>query len=1782
MAMDLGNGVSRTLSAKNRAYAVVVWQANKPPLDSELNLIMQADWERLANKVRSEMPSGFLLDPFQSDADFATNENWSNWLKFGRPSAGETQPVVWANVNGWMVPVSGTALTGDPSNRVNLWAPPTSDARVDLVFLEVWLAQVAPNPSEVNKPSASTVYKYGNAEFGDTNISDDLEDPAIGFETTERVQLQYRLRVFGKGSGLGESVDLSTYPDGLDDPNVLAQGAASAAQVGITWANMKDTLGDAGLWRAGDGDPTNVLGTVDGYSYAIPVAAVFRRNTSAFVARTASGNANQNGALNRNPKVAASATASEDTRTFTAISLTSAIDESATGVVEVDGLSGSGFDNADLDWDNIFLKIGDEVIRIESVSTSTSPGTITIRASGGRGRDGTQAAPHDAGAAIGFFNFRSDAKFADEVHQDDILDLRKGVTPGEWDYQSLLAHNLGKLFANTLKTSYKQSGVSDTEGPLVLEVATLYANGGTAVPNQTEALDGPDGIRTVFSDASVVQSDVSLILAPATGSGGTAVAVADFTSGAGFWGPAAEFVPDGFQSDGGGWDDQTVINLYIGGATGDGGARQTVRDSASNNIVRFLTPREYWASRDEIASSAGVGVSGNQYPCLLRLVSEGWSDPAGADEASSGHPGPLFPLPDFNFERPFIFLGGVVNSDLESSSAEAIAAGSSPTGLSQVRVVGLDFDTAGTWYPTGDVESLSTVGVTETLLHGTRTLFDMLTNGGTDLTGSSSELYLVLTGDTTNAANNGVWRVIGCGTAGYTTESGASAAHMVVERVGEGSSVLVAETGLDMAVRSQFTHTDDGTAAGDAAAVIVLTDLVGAGSGPSSPWKGLITTPSTSQAVLSTTLMYGPSRGGTARVANRVRRLAMSGVDSAELVRESPTAIDATFDSEAGVPDGEIYFPLEPVLAWNRLPSLGLSAPRAPEYGDGAYWGEQRREAEVFVDAGSKTLMIRPYQRTDLTLVRYQATAGATNKFFPSTYTAGDYSGGAVDGGLLFTADADYAYAFPPEFMPRFGRQDIPFHQTSGVTGPVFFGINHLFGDSQTDTDDVFRVVGGAVNASAVESLFFQTGATSGRDYGEYFTLSGSAKGYQARIFEDVNVVSSDMPKGLKGVQLPPFLGIARLYGVYDLREFSGSGAFNSDRVTLSTAPGRPKNLLRTDVDKQTLFIAKGGAEDVTGNAGDHTYVIPSTNIDVRLSGQHVAGETFDDLEFVVECVVFGFGRGFINLNNYIMARRTLPDGTTGTAIAALAEEVSCILPLPLPYNEQLYVTYDRTVYQGDPYMTRDGTTKTTSDYETRLGQIPSSSSVELATAIQQYDSTNDYAQVPTTQNARALEVLASLDFFTTLGTGKVGGRVYKGTLLDVGCLDSPTRIAATSSATPFQAAPRVFTEPQGAGAARASLSLVALQASATSAGESVVIARGDSSETLVSNTDFTGGSASAVASDLASAINSSDFCRRVAAVHAVYRGGDSLTLVSLLPGTEGNETKITLTPKSGQRSVAGLSLALEGPLLGYTRNATTRSNLLGGVDSPMNAKAGSWVVTPGNLAGLTERLPLGILLQDSDFLGEDPLRDGVSSLVVSSTGGSLAPSLISPIQGDQEFGRAQGAGQIAMADGSILQYQAWTLSQPSGTKGFRLYRGGGSAYVLDPTPAGGPLDWSAGALPEGAQPVLKGAILAGRAFLVRNFEEEAYSSSETRSWGGEVQMVVVTQGVLGEGPGVSRAYTLDGQISPTGFGEGLAAADRYRLEGKPMASAHTRTGADPSVALAAFPNVDEAEDDGC
>lgn len=1795
MSEDFGPGVSRTLSAYQRQFLQVIWQEQKPPLDSELNLGAQVSQELLETLSRSSMHSGFLIDPMKSVEDFITSKSYSNRFKLGRPASDVEEPILWANVKGWLVPVCGTlAEDGDVSNVVNLFPPPASDARIDLVFLEVWQARIASNPSTINKPSQSSIWKWGNVLFGGTNITDDLEDPTIGFETTERVQLQYRIRVFGSGAGLGQSVSLSVYPEGLDDPNVLAQGTSTSPVAGYTWTNMRGVLNDPGLWRSGDGDPENDLGTVDGYSYAIPIAAVFRRNTQPFVARTDSGNANQNGALNRNPPAIAITNPAEGAATFGTATLNQALTATTTGVVNVSSLAGSGFDNSELDWDAVFITLGDEIVHLTSVNEGGNTITIAVGSgsSAGRGRFGTQAVPHAIGTELKFYCFRPDGMFADEISPSDIHDLRHAVTSGEWDYNQLLTHNLGKLFSGELRSSYKQSGISDTEGCVVVEIDTLNADSGTPIPNQTESLDGPDGIRTIFSDAAVVQSGVTVILNPETGSPGDPVAVSDFTAGAPIWEVAADFVPSGFQVDGGGWNNGTVINLYIGGADGSSGARETSR--SGQRFMRFVSPKEYWLSGD-------VSETGNRTPFRIRFTGTtddpaegGFTEPATTGESSTLHPGPMYPLPQFNFERPFIVLGGVVNSSLRSTNAEVAT-----TPYEEVIIPGVNFDTAGLWYPTGDIESLDASAVTNSLLYGRRTLYDMLTAGGTDTTGGSSELYVVVTGDTSGDPNNGVFKVVGAGTVGYTLQTGSVSNALRVVGVQQGWAAFTANTGLTIEVRSQYMNTEDGANAstGAAAAVVVLTDLAGVSGGTSNPWRSAslggyaLTLPSPSPIIMDTAILYGPGHSGFARVPEKLDRFAVvNPISSAYLLRQSPAVRDSNFPSQAGVPSDETYYPAQNMQVWNRLPGKGLDAPEIPAggYGDGrGALVEQLRETELLVDNGSKTVVFRPFRKVNMSSVRRDVNTG-TGDLIPAAYP----NSVSVDGAGIFASGGGgytYGYTVPPEYMPRFGRQDIPVYVnvTSPLSAAPFqFGINHLFVDSTSTSGSVFRIIGGKDNSgvAGVTSMLIQTGVTSGLDYAVYGSIPGGGNGYQGRLYQDVNVRSSDLPPGLNGIQLPPFLGLARVYGVYDLREWNGSGAWQADRITPETGGSPPKNLLKTNADKQTLFIVNGGAFDLTGNVNDHTYVIPENALDIRLSGSYISGEEFVDLEYVVECEVFGFARGFINQNNYVLARLHDGNGDLGTAVDALADSVAMVLPTAPPVVE-CYAAYHRPVYQGDPFMTRDGATRVVSDYENRYGQVSVANAFNAGIPIQQYSAAGE--QIPEIPNARSLEILAVMDFYTTLGTGKMSGYIYPGTPTDVAHLEeSVTRLPATNTSNQFQPEVRTFTEGQTT-SPHARLNATLLYSATVTAGDTVVISYGDLSVSLESGVDFDdspGNTVISTAKNLAAAINSNVTLKNLIGLRAEYNEGSvDVTFVAALPGKIGNSIKIGFNPVSGFNWLRFNTSPKIGDV--FSSVFRTRSYLTGGEDVPVNGTRLPIAVTPGKLTGLTERLPLGILLSDFDFLGEDPLRNGSSVLSVKPSGGGQGATRSSPQKDGQEYTRLEGLGQLGLADGSILAYTGYNaVDAPTGVRAFRLNRGGGSAYVLSGAPdlTGGPVDWQVAGFDPATMPVLKGALLAGRAYLVRNYKETAFTLNQTVSHGDEIQMVIITRGILGEGIENREGYAIDGQISPTGYGEGYCAADRYRLEGKPLHPGTSSIGTSPDVSLAPYPTEDPADVNPC
>ena len=1877
-----------------------------------------------------------------------STNSWVNFFELGKaatsstfPAVNELDPIIYANVNGWIIPVTGTRIDA-VTNKVALNPPPTADERIDFVFLEVWRTLVAPNPSTLNKPTATTIWKYGNVEYAGTNEPDDLEDPAIGFETTERVQLQYRIRVFGVGEGLGATTDLYTYPDGLNDPNILGQGAAAAPVAGYTYTNMRDALGDPSLWRAGAGDAASRtdLGTVDGHTYAIPICAVFRRNTNPFTAVVTVGNPNENGGAERTPSARFLPDPRDGAVVLTDATLNGVLLPSATGLVTIADLVGSGLDDPLLfppatQYVVIGTGIDEEIVGITAVNPAGP--TITIST---RGDGDTMAKRHPAGAPVRFYNSRPDGLYSDEIATPDLLDLRRSVTLGEWDHQELLFNALGSLVNNDLRTAFKKAGTgADNAGPVTTEVSYLWANtGGGPVPNHIAQVDGPDAIRTVWSDAAAIQGDVTVIIdnaAPLDANNNTATTwdVNLVTT----WTVGASFVPTGFLNNSvpvTGFKNGSSFFLHIGGNSGDEGARGGFWQVPNPRAVRFVSPQEFWKKEGETSQ---------QNPFRIRFLTERALRPAVEGQLASEHPGPMYPLRSQNFEKPFIVLGGLLNPTLTTTVNETTDLLRNPAGTFEIDV-GFDFDAAGGFFPTGDLESLSVTGVGTPLLRGQRTLFDMLTQGGTDRTGASSEVYIVTWLNTLGPSgfgesNHGAFQVVGAGTAAvtkgstnYTSTDASTATSIVVRPLNQdfdGNAFGLQGGVLNLEFRSQYMNAEDGLGkdAGLAAAVLVLTDIEGVSGGASNPWNpvnlsaaGAITQPVAAKFVIDTTLQWPPSHAAFARIPDDLLRFATRNGGTAYL-RNQLSDVDSTFVTNTGNPTNERFYDFSQIQTWNRLPSLGADAPDAPNYGGNIVGSsEQDRDAELFLDKGSKTVIFRPFVGRNM-LLQTQQTAANPSLIGTLNYTVAPIV--AKDGAAIFTPLMTLGFPVPPEYMPRFGRQDIPYHIRVSDTDPFMPGINHLFTDQTDDTESVFNVIGGEDNTTGgnqVTPILFTTFGGLGAVYTERATLGAPAQPcYIGRKFSSTKIVSSDLGVGMSGIELPPYLGIARLYGVYEYQDYIAKigaasplqGAHLVDRITPIADP--PTNLLRTGATKQTLFIRQDGAQDRTGETGDHTYIVPDSAIDISLIPTFADGNTFDTFDYVVECVVFGFSKNWINGNNVVLCR--VHNGAGVARNDATDFEITSVkmtLPSAAVSNDELYGAINRTVYQGDPYMTRGGTTITVTDYTNRYGQVINDNAYFLNFTMQQFNAAGN--MVVERPNPRSFEVLAAADFYTTVGTGKIGGQMYPGTPLDVGFTETGAldRIPALPGDPEWRVLQRAFTEGQKTNTQRAGLVIHLLETDKINGTDDTLSVRVDkidgSTATFVGHTvrdplspdRFIGISAEALAHDLTDLINDGAKATGTVTVAVVPGAGDIVriedpnsflnttnfiarlapalpnefqigadvnataldfantvndffadpqnqaslvtftatallnvvTIVASRGGVEGNVALTTTAPGnftlSGATLTGGTDSAVkdnlkavwandrvclqaipegaEGKLIKITlsRSATgwvplagtplpvtesaqledkkgnllypiasdisavTSAFLIGAENIPINAGTGN---SPINIVGLTERLPLGILASDSDFLFEDPLADSGSFMKVSPGDLKTVFQDLPLTTEGNEFTRFLGSpGELlSMSDGSILAYEPENpdaLPIPlTGATSFRLYRGGGASFLLSGRNPGGPLNWLVDSFASSLKPVLKGAVLACKALLIRNFTEVAFAVPSTRSTGDELQLVVLTQTVYGNGESVKEGVPLKGEVSPTGYGEGFAAVDRYRIPARPMDRGRSRTTPDPA-----------------
>lgn len=263
MADNLGLNQTRVLDTAERNFESVTYQRKKPPLSCEVNLTGKLAAEHVQNSFSGVGTSGWAC--IGSIKDSETNVKTGDIICSASYDANTIKtPSTIAWVNGMRVVVEGTNNTSE-DNIIDLSPPPTNGARADFVFLEVWRKLVTPT---------DTVYKNGNILYQGSNPTNDLIDPAIDIETSLRIQIQYRIRV--------AECDIQAYPEGFDPSRVFLQGPLSSPLSGSNYFIQMEN--DPGLWRAGAGDEgaQELTGTVDGYTYAIPICVVARRCSAVY------------------------------------------------------------------------------------------------------------------------------------------------------------------------------------------------------------------------------------------------------------------------------------------------------------------------------------------------------------------------------------------------------------------------------------------------------------------------------------------------------------------------------------------------------------------------------------------------------------------------------------------------------------------------------------------------------------------------------------------------------------------------------------------------------------------------------------------------------------------------------------------------------------------------------------------------------------------------------------------------------------------------------------------------------------------------------------------------------------------------------------------------------------------------------------------------------------------------------------------------------------------------------------------------------------------------------------------------------------------------------------------------------------------------------------------------------------------------------------------------------------------------------------------------------------
>jgi hypothetical protein len=282
---------SRTLDPSGKGFTTVVGKHDRRITDADINLIQDLQDLKRYLLTKNIVFSGALqASPFQ----FAETKQQVFVI-----------PAFDVLFNGEVVTLGGFNSADLTINKVILPTPnswsygQTNDsASIFVVFAELWYQILDPGTGtgySVDSNGARWIYAMGCIGCDSSNrIADDILDPFQKLNTTSRAQIQWNIRAvrvplnydftqrrFGLDS-LGNTSDTVFGQAFLSSPPAQSPSSQDA---GYPFVNMGTTNGDFGLWRAGSGitgSSTPPIPTLDGYSYAIPLAVMFQRNLGVF------------------------------------------------------------------------------------------------------------------------------------------------------------------------------------------------------------------------------------------------------------------------------------------------------------------------------------------------------------------------------------------------------------------------------------------------------------------------------------------------------------------------------------------------------------------------------------------------------------------------------------------------------------------------------------------------------------------------------------------------------------------------------------------------------------------------------------------------------------------------------------------------------------------------------------------------------------------------------------------------------------------------------------------------------------------------------------------------------------------------------------------------------------------------------------------------------------------------------------------------------------------------------------------------------------------------------------------------------------------------------------------------------------------------------------------------------------------------------------------------------------------------------------------------------------